>query len=62
MPRYETWGIRDEERGRTKHERRTDSSSQLRGRVADFDLGTQQNVELRMTFHLRLKSMMNRGL
>jgi hypothetical protein len=30
--------------------------------VADFDLGTQQNMELRMAFHLKLKSTMNRGL
>jgi hypothetical protein len=45
-----------------KHERRTDSISHPRDRVADFDLGTQQNMELRMTFHLRLKSTMNRGL
>ena len=46
---------------RTKHERRTDSSSHSRGRVADFNFVTQQNVELRMTFHLSLKSTMNRG-
>jgi len=30
--------------------------------VADFDLGTHQNMELGMTFHLRLKSTMNRGV
>ena len=47
---------------RTKDERRTDSSSHPHGRVADFDLVTQQNMELRMTFQLSLKSTMNRGL
>jgi hypothetical protein len=46
---------------RTKHERRTDSSSHSRGRVADFNFVTQQNVELRMTFHLSLKSTMKRS-
>jgi hypothetical protein len=30
--------------------------------VADFDLVTQQNMELRMTFQLSLKSTMKRGL
>jgi hypothetical protein len=30
--------------------------------MADFDLVTQQNMELRMTFQLSLKSTMNRGL
>jgi hypothetical protein len=38
---------------RTKDERHTDSNSHPHGRVADFDLGTQQNMELRITFHLR---------
>jgi len=47
---------------RTKDERRTESSSYPHDCVADFDLGTQQNMELRMTFHLRLKSTMNHGL
>jgi hypothetical protein len=41
-----------------KHERRTDSCSHPRGGVADFNLGTQQNMELGMTFHLTLKSTM----
>jgi len=53
--------IRKEVR-RTKHERRTDASSHPRGRMADFNLVTQQNMELRMTFQLSLKSTMNRGL
>ena len=44
------------------HERRADSSSHPRGRVADFKLGTQQNMEVRMNFHLRLKLAINRGL
>jgi hypothetical protein len=46
---------------RTKDERRTDSSSHPHRGMADFDLGTQQNME-RMTFHLRPNSTMNRGL
>jgi hypothetical protein len=37
--------IRKEVR-KVKHERRTDSSSHPRGRVADFNFVTQQNVEL----------------
>ena len=48
--------------GTAMHERRADSSSHPRGRVADFNLGTQQNMEVRMNFHLRLKLAINRGL
>jgi len=40
--------IRKESR-KDEHERRTDSSSYPRGRVADFIFFTQQNVELRVT-------------
>ena len=47
---------------RTKHERRTDFSSHPRGRVADFNLGTQQNMEVRVNFHLRPKLAIDRGL
>ena len=47
---------------RTEDERHTESSSYPHGRVADFDLGTHQNMELRVTFHLRVKSAMNHGL
>jgi len=52
--------IRKESR-KDEHERRTDSSSHSRGGVADFNFVTQQNVELRMTFHLSLESTLNRG-
>jgi len=30
--------------------------------MADFDVVTQQNMELRMTFQLSVESTMNRGL
>ena len=46
--------IRKEVR-RTKHERHTDARSHPRGRMADFNLVTQQNMELGMTFQLSLK-------
>jgi hypothetical protein len=45
---------------RTKHERRTDASSHPRGRMADFNLVNQQDVEPRASGSL--KSTMNRGL
>jgi len=38
--------------GRTKDERRTDSGSHPHGLVAGFNLVTQQNMDLWMTFHL----------
>jgi hypothetical protein len=43
-------------------ERYTGASSNPRGRMADFNLVTHQNMELSMTFQLSLKSTMNRGL
>ena len=45
---------------RTKHERDTDASSYPRGRMADFNLVTQQDMEPRASE--LLKSTMNRGL
>ena len=41
----------------TKHERRTNASSHSRGRVADFNFVTQQNVELRITLAVVQKAI-----
>jgi hypothetical protein len=43
-----------------KHDRRTDSGSHPRALMAGFTLVTQQDVELRMSFHLSLNRQYHR--